>query len=61
MNKFDTFRVSDVADELKRLTRKVNRVFIHCSASDRPEHDSAEVMEQWHLERGFREIGYHLC
>ena len=60
MNKFARFRVADVADELKRLTRKVSRVFIHCSASDRPEHDSAEVMEQWHLERGFREIGYHL-
>ena len=47
MNKFDTFRVSDVADELKRATRTIRRVFIHCSASDRPEHDSAEVIEQW--------------
>jgi len=43
----------------KKPRRKVNRVFIHCSASDHPEHDNIEVIRQWHLARGFDDIGYH--
>jgi len=43
----------------KKPRRKVNRVFIHCSASDIPSHDSVEVIRQWHLARGFDDIGYH--
>ena len=39
--------------------RTVHRVFIHCSASDRPEHDSIETIRQWHLARGFSDVGYH--
>ena len=39
--------------------RRVDRVFIHCSASDLPAHDHVEVIRQWHLERGFDDIGYH--
>lgn len=43
----------------KKPRRKINRVFIHCSASDYPEHDNIEVIRQWHLARGFDDIGYH--
>ena len=43
----------------RKPRRKVNRVFIHCSASDLPEHDNIEVIRQWHLARGFDDIGYH--
>lgn len=43
----------------QKPNRKVNRVFIHCSASDYPEHDSVEVVRQWHLNKGFDDIGYH--
>lgn len=39
--------------------RKINRVFLHCSASDRPEHDDVSVIKQWHLDRGFSDVGYH--
>lgn len=39
--------------------RGVIKVFIHCSASDRPEHDNIATITQWHLERGFHKIGYH--
>ena len=39
--------------------RPVNRVFLHCSASDRPEHDSAAVIDAWHKQRGWTGIGYH--
>ncbi len=44
--------------------RTVERVFIHCSASDHPHHDDVDVMRRWHTDpkpqgRGWRDIGYH--
>jgi peptidoglycan hydrolase-like protein with peptidoglycan-binding domain len=39
--------------------RRVDRVFLHCSASDVPAHDSVAVIREWHLARGFSDIGYH--
>ncbi len=39
--------------------REVSRVFIHCSASDRPEDDTVAVIREWHLARGWSDIGYH--
>lgn len=39
--------------------RAVNKVFIHCSASDNKNHDDISVIKQWHLERGFNDVGYH--
>lgn len=39
--------------------RLVTKVFIHCSASDRAEHDDAKVIDSWHKDRGFDQIGYH--
>lgn len=39
--------------------RPVSRVFIHCSASDNPDHDSVAVIRNWHLENGWSDIGYH--
>lgn len=43
----------------RRPRRAVTRVFIHCSASDHPEHSNAETIRSWHLARGFADIGYH--
>lgn len=43
----------------RKPARAVSRVFVHCSASDRPEHDSAAVIERWHKEKGWAGIGYH--
>ena len=40
--------------------RKVNRLFIHCSASDNPEHDDVSVIRRWHLARGWDDCGYHV-
>lgn len=45
--------------EYKAPKRPIFRVFVHCSASDNEQHDSPETMHKWHLERGFKEIGYH--
>ena len=39
--------------------RKVNRVFIHCSASDIISHDDVSVIRRWHLKRGWNDVGYH--
>jgi len=41
--------------------RKVNRVFIHCSASDENEVGNRllKMIQFWHLARGFNGIGYH--
>ena len=39
--------------------REINRVFIHCSASDNYKHDDISIIKQWHLERGWRDVGYH--
>ena len=40
-------------------SRKVHRVFIHCSASDHTHHDNIDTMKSWHLARGFSDVGYH--
>lgn len=39
--------------------REVDRVFIHCSASDAIAHDDIEVIKSWHLARKWNDIGYH--
>lgn len=36
--------------------RDINKIIIHCSAS---EHGDVEVIDSWHRARGWREIGYH--
>lgn len=45
--------------QFKKPARPVDRVFVHCSASDRPEHDSWAVIDRWHRENGWAGIGYH--
>lgn len=40
-------------------TRNIERVFIHCSASDNPKHDNIATIAKWHAERGFHGVGYH--
>lgn len=54
------WRPGDGPFPFARPARPVRRIFWHCSASDRPEHDAAEVMHRWHLEKGWSGIGYHL-
>jgi N-acetyl-anhydromuramyl-L-alanine amidase AmpD len=39
--------------------RKVNWIVIHQSASRLKQHDNIETIRKWHLERGFKDIGYH--
>lgn len=41
--------------------RQVNTVFVHCSASDNPNHDDVSVMRKWHTDppKGWTDVGYH--
>lgn len=43
----------------KKPSRKIKRVFIHCSASDKPKNDDVSVMDRWHKARGWSGVGYH--
>ena len=43
----------------RKPSRPVRRVFLHCSASDNPHHDSVAVIDQWHRENGWSGVGYH--
>lgn len=45
--------------EFQKPLRSVQRIFLHCSASDHAAHDDVSVMRKWHLERGFNDVGYH--
>lgn len=42
----------------KKPKRPVDRVFVHCSASDNPEHDNWTTIDQWHREKGWAGGGY---
>ena len=46
-------------EQFQRPKRPVTRVFIHCTASSRPEHDNVETVRMWHKDRGWADIGYH--
>lgn len=48
-----------MAFQFRKPARPVTRVFIHCSASDRPEHDSWAVIDRWHRENGWAGIAYN--
>jgi hypothetical protein len=50
----------DVHDLLRPVKRPIHTVFLHCSASDRAEHDSVHVMDRWHRARQWSGVGYHL-
>jgi hypothetical protein len=45
--------------EFAREIRLINKLILHCSDSDNPLHDDISVIKQWHLERGFIDVGYH--
>jgi hypothetical protein len=53
-------KLSDIPSLVKETKRDIKVVFLHCSASDNPKHDSWLVMDTWHRQRGFAGIAYHL-
>jgi hypothetical protein len=39
--------------------REIEKIICHCSASDKESHDNVNVIREWHLSRGWDDIGYH--
>lgn len=39
--------------------RKLNKIIVHCSATPEGRDVSTEEIRQWHLDRGWSDIGYH--
>ena len=44
----------------RKPARHVDRVFLHCSASDDPDHDDIATIRSWHVDgNGWSDVGYH--
>mgnify|MGYP003631255845 FL=1 len=41
------------------MMRKIDEVIIHCSATREGQDISVDTVRQWHLDRGWTDIGYH--
>lgn len=39
--------------------RKINMIVLHCTATIEGKDYSVDTIRQWHLKRGFKDIGYH--
>lgn len=39
--------------------RKIRQIILHCSDSPFNHHDDISVIKEWHLQRGFIDVGYH--
>ncbi|WP_104758189.1 N-acetylmuramoyl-L-alanine amidase [Helicobacter salomonis] len=44
---------------MEQVTRKVNKIIVHCSATKEGKNFNAQDIDRWHKERGFNKIGYH--
>lgn len=39
--------------------RVIDKIIIHCSATPERKHFTTEDINKWHIQRGFKNIGYH--
>ena len=39
--------------------REINRIIIHCSATPEGRHVTAATIRDWHMKKGWSDIGYH--
>jgi N-acetylmuramoyl-L-alanine amidase len=39
--------------------RVIDKIIIHCSATPERKHFTTEDINNWHIQRGFKNIGYH--
>lgn len=39
--------------------REIKEIILHCSATPEGRHVTAQTIRQWHLDRGWSDIGYH--
>lgn len=45
--------------KIAQTSRKIKEVILHCSATPEGKDYSVSTIRQWHLQRGFSDIGYH--
>lgn len=45
--------------ELKKSSRTINEIIIHCTATPEGKDYSVDTIRQWHRQRGFSDVGYH--
>lgn len=48
-----------VSARYRKAKRPVDKLIIHCTASDYAHHDNVETIDKWHKEKGWSGIGYH--
>lgn len=51
--------VTDSTSTIKTSTRAINEIIVHCSATAEGKDYTVAQIKQWHLQRGFSDIGYH--
>lgn len=39
--------------------RDINKIILHCSATQEGKDFDVEDIREWHLQRGFTDVGYH--
>jgi N-acetylmuramoyl-L-alanine amidase len=39
--------------------RKINKIILHCSDTPNSMYCSVKTIREWHLNRGWRDVGYH--
>ena len=44
---------------MKPIKRKINKLIVHCTATPPTMNAEVDQVRQWHLERGWSDIGYH--
>ena len=44
---------------LKKSTRNIKEIILHCSATPEGKDYSVDTIRKWHIQRGFNDIGYH--
>ena len=48
-----------IESKYRKTNRPVNKLILHCTASDYAHHDNVETIDKWHKEKGWSGIGYH--
>ncbi len=44
---------------MKKSKRDINEIIVHCSATPEGHDYTVADIRRWHLQRGFKDIGYH--
>lgn len=46
-------------ENLKKCSRKINKIIVHCSDTPEGRNDDAHDIDAWHRKKGYKSIGYH--